>query len=56
MIKVKKVCSHCGSEEIVFDAWSAWNEDKQQFELKQVFDNVFCEYCQGETKEKEIVI
>jgi hypothetical protein len=49
MAKVRKVCKHCGSENVAKDAWSNWDVDKQEWVLYDVFDYEFCKTCEGET-------
>ena len=46
---MKKVCKHCGSENVVKDAWAEWDEDKQEWVLQQVFDYDYCTDCEGDT-------
>jgi hypothetical protein len=48
-MKFKKVCKTCHSENVVVDAWAEWDEDKQEYVLKTVFDYEHCENCEGET-------
>jgi hypothetical protein len=50
----KWVCSHCGSENVLLDAWAAWNIETQSWELANVFDAAFCEDCDGETHLKVV--
>jgi DNA-directed RNA polymerase subunit RPC12/RpoP len=52
--KIKYVCTQCGSDNVLFDAWAAWNEEKQEMELVTTFDDTYCEQCGGECKVKEI--
>ena len=54
--KIKKVCSTCGSEQVLIDAWSSWNFEKQEFELVQEFGNGYCEQCDEECKIDDIII
>lgn len=49
--KIKKVCSKCGSTELKWDAWAIWNEDKQDFDLYNCFDYVWCDGCESEVDE-----
>jgi len=52
MCKTKEipVCSHCGSDEIKFDAWAEWNPESQKFELAQAFQyKAHCDECDGQT-------
>ena len=44
---MKLYCKHCGSDELVWDAW-AEQDDDGNFVLKNVFDYCECESC-GET-------
>jgi len=47
--KIQVLCKHCGSTNISRDAWSNWNVDGQQWELRTVFDHAHCHECDGET-------
>ena len=42
----KLVCEHCGSDNILADAYASWNVEKQEWELSTTFD---AKYCQEET-------
>jgi hypothetical protein len=53
-MKINMVCSHCRSDQVVRDAWAEWNPETQQWELRNVFDVVYCEVCDGETTLKEV--
>jgi hypothetical protein len=46
--KVIYVCSTCGSEEVLLDAWASWNKDAQRWELANTFDAAYCAECEGE--------
>ena len=48
-MKIKKVCKHCGSSDVRKDAWSEWDEDKQEWVLAEVYDNEFCYSCDADT-------
>jgi hypothetical protein len=48
MAKEKIVCSECGGENVLADAWASWNVEKQEWELYNHFDSKFCEDCDGE--------
>jgi len=45
MKKVRMICADCGSKNVRRDAWASWNEEKQDWQLHNVFDDVFCEDC-----------
>ena len=46
MAKFKIVCRHCGSENVLADAYAAWNVDKQEWELVNAFeDGSVCDDC-----------
>lgn len=50
MVKVKKVCKYCGSDDVRKDAWAEWDEDKQEWVLADVYDSFnYCVKCEGET-------
>jgi len=42
------VCSHCGSERVLLDAWAAWSVESQSWKLADIFQNAYCEDCSGE--------
>lgn len=43
------ICSECGSADVVFDAYAAWDRDRQKMELSAEFDQAYCEgKCEGE--------
>jgi hypothetical protein len=46
--KVIMICNTCGSEEVLVDAWAAWDKDNQRWELFNTFDAAFCAECDGE--------
>lgn len=49
--RVKMVCSHCGSEDVVADAYAKWNVDSQAWQVAQTFDKGgYCSQCDGETR------
>ena len=55
--KVRKVCSHCGSENVLADAHALWNVEEQKWELANVFDKGhFCNQCDGECSIKEVPV
>jgi len=48
-------CDHCGSTELLREAWSYWSEMEQALRLHPAeFDQHFCEACDGETHTVEI--
>lgn len=50
MSKIRKVCKHCGSDDVRKDAWVEWDEDKQEWVLADVYDSFdYCVKCEGET-------
>ena len=48
MEKYKYICTECGSDNIKWDAWAAYNEETQEMELDNWFDNTYCIECDGE--------
>jgi hypothetical protein len=46
---VKKVCAHCGSENVMVDAWAVWDFENQLWDLGTMFDDAHCDECGGET-------
>ena len=53
-MKVKIVCSKCGSDNILKDAWTIWDVEQQEWVLHSVYDTVYCEDCEEETDGEEI--
>ena len=54
--KVKIVCSECGSENVVFDAWAEWCSEGQKMVLRAHFDYNQCDDCGAENVAKEVEI
>jgi hypothetical protein len=48
-MKIKYVCNHCGGDNVTRDAWAAWDDDKGDWILSNVFDYAFCLDCEYET-------
>lgn len=47
---MKPLCSDCGSADVMADAYVEWNDDKQDWEVQNVFEKgAFCNDCGGET-------
>ena len=44
------VCSRCGSDKILIDAWGYWDAAKQQWALCDLLDDAYCGVCQSDTK------
>lgn len=42
------ICSACGSDRIVRDAWASWDTEAQDWQLDAVFDYSFCLSCEEE--------
>jgi hypothetical protein len=47
---VAMVCGHCGSEDVLRDAYAEWDKGSQRWEIRTVFDQAVCETCGGETR------
>lgn len=57
MSRVKYVCSECGSDDVLADAYAEWDEEHQRWELTDTFDKgAHCNACDGETRLEEISI
>jgi hypothetical protein len=50
MAKLRMVCAECGSDNVLADAYAAWNFEAQCWEVHgDVFDKgSVCEECDGE--------
>lgn len=42
---VRKVCKTCGSERLTFEAALVWDDEMQNYEIANVYDDVFCLDC-----------
>jgi hypothetical protein len=42
------VCTICGSDRIVRDAWASWQTDSRDWALEEIFDYIFCITCEQE--------
>jgi hypothetical protein len=52
--KVKMVCAHCGSDDVLADAYAKWDVETQTWEVTQTFDKgACCNKCDGETRIEE---
>lgn len=52
---VNMVCRECRSENVMRDAWAAWEASTQMWTLKgDPFDAAYCEDCDGETRIEEV--
>lgn len=40
--KTKPVCSECGSDNVLVDAFASWNPDTQRYELDNIYDQWQC--------------
>lgn len=52
--KYSLICTHCGSDNVKWDAWATWNPETQQMELESTFESAYCNQCEGECNTKEI--
>lgn len=48
--RVQVVCGCCRSVNVMRDAWAEWNVEVQKWDLGNVFDNGFCNDCDGESR------
>ena len=46
--RIRMRCPNCGSDAICKDAWAAWDETNQRWELGGVYDNETCIQCEHE--------
>jgi hypothetical protein len=51
-MKEKPICTRCGSDDILADAWAEWDVEAQQWVLRTTFDDKHCEACEGECRIK----
>ena len=46
----KPVCEHCHGDEITFDATAYWDAQHQEFQYDILFDEVYCQNCEGKQR------
>jgi hypothetical protein len=44
-----KICSLCGSENVVLDAYAEWNSEQGAWVLRSVYEESHCEACDSST-------
>lgn len=55
--RIRKVCTECGSTDVLLDAYAVWNEETQEFELLTVYDKGhYCNQCDGPCSVKDEII
>ena len=54
MKRLNYICKHCGSSDVIFDAYAQWNPESQEFVLYSISDDPWCCECGGETAVKTI--
>lgn len=53
--KITMVCSHCGGDDIRFDASGYWSIDKQEFMYELSYDYEYCGNCASECRSTDAV-
>jgi hypothetical protein len=41
----RMICRHCGSDNVVKDAWAEWDPTADMWVLRTTFDHEVCEDC-----------
>lgn len=54
--RVKYVCPHCGSEDLLKDAWAQWDTENQEWTLGATFDHTMCAECDSKVTPSEVEI
>ena len=49
-------CDKCGSDDLVWDAYSYWDSANQSMELANTFDDCHCNNCDAECNQVEVVL
>ena len=52
-MSVEYICPHCGSDNVVVDAWCIWDREAQEWLLSCIHDNLFCRDCEGTLEDGE---
>jgi phage terminase large subunit GpA-like protein len=43
-------CPHCGSPDLLRDAWASWCPNEQDWVLHSTYDTYYCEHCACEVR------
>jgi len=54
MVGSYPTCPQCKGKSVVRDAWAKWNGDAREWQLKTVFDAMFCDDCGDITPEWQL--
>jgi hypothetical protein len=54
--RITQRCAHCKGEDVVVDAWAEWDQDKQEWVLRSVFEDYFCIDCEQACDIEELEI
>lgn len=52
----KMICNACESEEVFRDAYASWDVEAQTWILSNVYDQAYCNSCEGECSIREVEI
>ena len=52
-MKVKKLCLHCLSDDIVVNSHSSWDVENQEWKTTAIYDNYYCHDCGEEFTEAD---
>ena len=52
--RIAVVCGTCGSNDVSRDALGGWNVGNQQWELRGVLDDAYCNRCDAERRLVEV--
>jgi hypothetical protein len=55
-MRIKIVCSECGSDDVCRDAWAVGDVESQTWDLGPVFDQGFCQACDCERSLDEVAL
>lgn len=50
-MRIKFTCPHCGSEDILKDAWATWDIEKQEWTLHSHYHDYLCNDCEEKFSE-----
>ena len=52
--RVTYVCRSCGSKNVGWDAFTYWDEERQEMVLLGIYDATHCHACEDEENVKEV--
>ena len=52
--RIGYVCSFCGSNAVLMDAWAKWDTETQEWVLHDTMVETYCRECDGDARLTEV--